>query len=291
MEQIVAMVRGLLKPDASLEEMRATADGFGELTGPIDGIESETVIAGGVPAEWVWVGGADASRVILYVHGGGYVIGTISAYRKFAAHLSRATGCRVLNVDYRLAPEHPHPAAVTDSTAAYRWLLAEGIDPAHIVISGDSAGGGLTLATAIALRDAGEPLPAALVPMSPWTDMEGTGDSMTTRSDVDPLVQAEGLKAMADQFLGGGDPRDPLAAPLYADPTGLPPILIQVGDHETLLDDSTRFAEKARAAGVNVTLDIAPEMIHVYQLTVGYTPEADAAVERIGSFVRQHVGS
>jgi acetyl esterase/lipase len=290
-QQIVEIIRSMPALESgTLEELRAMADGFGAMTAPVEGTRAEPVVAGGVPSEWVWVEGTDPDHVVFYVHGGGYVIGSIDAYRNLAAHISRATGCRVLNVDYRLAPEHPHPAAVTDATAAYRWLLGQGVDPAHVVISGDSAGGGLTLATALALRDAGDPLPAALVPISPWVDLEGTGESMTSRADVDPLVQAEGLKMMAEHFLAGGDPHDPLAAPLHADPTGLPPILIQVGDYETLLDDAVRFADLARAAGVDVTLEVAPEMMHVYQMTAGNTPEADEAISHIGAFVRSHVG-
>ena len=245
------------------------------------------VEAGGVPAEWVAAAGAADDRVILYVHGGGYVMGSIATHRELAARLSKASGARVLLVDYRLAPEHPFPAAVEDATAAYRWLLAQNIKPSRIVVAGDSAGGGLALATLIALRDAKVPLPAAGVGISPWVDMEGTGASMTTRAKVDPVVQKEGLLGMAQLYLGGKDPKSPLAAPLHADLSGLPPLFIQVGDSETLLDDSTRVAEKAKSAGVKVDLEVWPEMPHVWHLFAPFLPEGQQAIEKIGKFVQQ----
>ena len=173
---------------------------------------------------------------------------------------------------------------------AYRWLLEQGFAPEHLAVAGDSAGGGLTIATLVALRDLGVPLPAAAVPISPWVDLEGTGETMTTRADVDLIVSADVVKAMADQFLGGQDARHPLAAPLHADLTGLPPLYIQVGDEETLLDDSRRIGAKAREAGVDVTVDVFPEMQHVFHLSVGNMPEADEAVARIGAFLRDRLG-
>jgi acetyl esterase/lipase len=191
-------------------------------------------------------------------------------------------------VEYRLAPEHPFPAAVEDATAAYRWLLASGVRPAGIAIAGDSAGGGLTLATLVALRDAGDPLPAAAVCLSPWVDLEGIGDSMATKAAADPFVRKEMIQFMAQQYLGERSLRTPLAAPLYADLHGLPPLLIQVGTAETLLDDSTRIAERARAAGVSVTLDTWDNMIHVWQLFAPMLPEGQQAIERIGAFIREH---
>jgi acetyl esterase/lipase len=195
-----------------------------------------------------------------------------------------------LNIDYRLAPEHRHPAPVEDAVTAYRWLLDSGIEPRHIAISGDSAGGGLTIATLIKVRDDGLPLPAAAAPMSPWIDLEATGASVTTKADVDLIVDGDIIRAMAAMFLGDqGDVKDPLAAPLHADLHGLPPLLIQVGEDETLLDDSVRLAERAEFAGVDVTLEIFPEMQHVFQTACGTTPEATAAVKRIGQFLRGHL--
>jgi acetyl esterase/lipase len=271
----------------TLEEMRANGAMFGELTAEPEGVRYEDVDAGGVPAMWVTPEGAAEDRVLQYVHGGGYTICSMQTHRRLVGHLAKAAGIRALNVDYRLAPEHPHPAAVDDSVTAYRWLLDQGLRPEHLAIAGDSAGGGLTIATLVALRDLGVPLPAAAVPISPWVDMEGTGETMTTRAHVDLLVSAAGLKLMADAFLGGQDPRHPLAAPLHADLTGLPSLYIQVGDEETLLDDTLRIEANARAAGVDVKVDVFPEMQHVFQMGAGNVPEADEAITRIGAFLRE----
>jgi acetyl esterase/lipase len=256
-----------------------------------EGVTGTPVDVDGTPAEWVADEGAVADAVVLYLHGGGYVAGSVDSHRNLLGHLARAMGCRVLAIEYRLAPEHPHPAAVEDATAAYRWLVSQGIDPGRIVIAGDSAGGGLTVATLVALRDAGDPLPAAAVPISPWVDMEGTGDSITSRAEVDPMVSGAALRNIAGLFLGDdGDPRDPLAAPLHADLTGLPPLLVHVGDHEVLLDDANRLAANAEQAGVDVTLEVWPEMTHVWHFSAGYVPEADAAIARIAEFARPLVG-
>ena len=251
-----------------------------------DGVTCTPVDAGGVSAEWSVAAGVDEAKVVLYVHGGGYVMGSAGSHRDMTGRLSKAAGARVLSLNYRLAPEHPFPAPVDDAVAAYRWLLAQGISPGNIAVAGDSAGGGLAIATLLALRDAGEPLPAAGIGISAWVDMEGTGESMTTRAAVDPVVQKEGLLGMAKLYLGDADPKSPLAAPLHADLGGLPPLLLQVGDAETLLDDSTRLAEKARAAGVDVTLKVWDEMPHVWHLFAPILPEGRQAIDEIGSFVQ-----
>ncbi|MBI3757006.1 MAG: alpha/beta hydrolase [Deltaproteobacteria bacterium] len=264
---------------ATMEEMTAFPSAGETKCTPVN--------AGGVPAEWIAAAGAADDRVILYLHGGGYVMGSIATHREMVARLSKASGARALVVDYRLAPEYPFPAAVDDATAAYRWLLSQDVKPSRIVVAGDSAGGGLTLATLVALRDAKTPLPAAGVCLSPWVDMEGTGASMTTRAKADPVVQKQGLLGMAQLYLGGKDPKSPLAAPLHADLRGLPPLFIQVGDSETLLDDSTRFAEKAKMAGVKVDLEIWPEMPHVWQLFAPFLPEGQQAIDKIGQFVQK----
>lgn len=193
----------------------------------------------------------------------------------------------MLGLNYRLAPENPFPAAVDDAVAGYRWLLGQGYKPSKIAVAGDSAGGGLTVATLVAIREAGLPLPAAGVCQSPWVDLEGIGESMTTRAKVDPVVQREGLNGMAQGYLQGKDPRTPLAAPLYADLKGLPPLLIQVGDAETLLDDSNRLTERAKAAGVQVKLEVCPEMMHVWQLFASFLPEGQQAVDVIGKFIAE----
>ncbi len=251
------------------------------------GVTCTPVEAGGVSAEWSVADGADQDKVILYVHGGGYVMGSADSHRDMTSRLSQAAGARVLSLNYRLAPEHPFPAPVDDAVAAYRWLLGQGIQASHIAIAGDSAGGGLALAALIAIRDAGEPLPAAGIGISPWVDMEGTGESMTTRAAVDPVVQKEGLLGMAKLYLGGADPKNPLAAPLHANLAGLPPLLIQVGDAETLLDDSTRITERARKADVDVTLKVWDEMPHVWHLFAPILPEGQQAIEEIGAFFKE----
>ncbi|HJM27020.1 MAG TPA: alpha/beta hydrolase [Acidimicrobiales bacterium] len=275
----------------TVEEQRAQFEmAMSMMTVPPDGVTWTEVDAGGVPAIWANPEGGSADHVIQYVHGGGYKIGSANGYRNFTGQLARAVGCRVLNVDYRLAPEHPHPAAVNDSSAAYRWLLDQGYGSDRIAISGDSAGGGLTLSTLLRLRDDGVALPVAGIPISPWVDMEGLGESMTTRAEVDVLVSPEGLKEGADVFLAGQDARDPLASPLYGDFAGIPPLLIQVGDEETLLDDSTRMAEVAGLAGVDVSLEVFPEMQHVFQLFVGNMPEADKALAKITAWLRPRLG-
>lgn len=275
--------------EPSVAQMRAGLEAMAQMSPLPADVELSSVDAGGVPAAWVTVPESEAKRVVLYLHGGGYVIGSIRTHRDLAQRIARAARSRVLLIDYRLAPEHPHPAAVEDATSAYRWLLAQGVAPASIAVAGDSAGGGLTVATLVALRDLGEPLPAAAVCLSPWVDLEGLGESMVTKADVDPMVQREPLLRMAAMYLGGKDPHTPLAAPLYADLRGLPPMLIQVGTAETLLDDSVRLAERARAAGVDVTLEPWEDMIHVWQAFASMLPEGQQAIERIGEFIRQHV--
>jgi len=272
--------------EPTIPEMRAGIEALaGAAVIPAD-VQREKVSAGGVPAEWVAAENADRARVILYLHGGAYVIGSINTHRELGSRLSRAAAARVLLIDYRLAPEHPHPAAVDDAVTAYRWLLSQGVSPARLVVAGDSAGGGLTVATLVALRDAGLPVPAAGVCLSPWVDLEGIGESMTAKAEIDPMVQRDGLLKMAAAYLGGQSPRTPLAAPLYADLSGLPPLLIQVGTAETLLDDATRLAERARKAGVQVSLEPWEDMIHVWQAFASMLPEGRQAIDRIGEFVK-----
>jgi acetyl esterase/lipase len=266
--------------------MRANFDQMGALFPVAADVKCEPVNAGGVKAEWVTAPGADAGRAVLYLHGGGYVIGSINTHRDLAARISRAAKARALIIDYRLAPEHPFPAAVEDSVAAYRWMLASGLSASRIAVAGDSAGGGLTVATLVAIRDAKLANPGAGVCLSPWVDLEGLGDSMKTKASVDPMVQKDALVEMAKHYLAGQSPRSPLAAPLYADLAGLPPLLIHVGTAETLLDDSTRLAERARKAGVKVTLEPWENMIHVFQIFAPMLDEAQQAIDKIGEFIR-----
>ena len=265
-----------------MEELTATA--------PLpDGIRATGVDAGGVPSEWVEATGASPHGTILYLHGGGYTIGSVATHRGLVGRLAIATGARGLTVGYRLGPEHRFPAAVDDAMAAYRWLVRAGTAPERIVVAGDSAGGGLTVALLVALRDAGDRLPAAGVCISPWADLACTGESMKTCAAHDPMVQRGPLLEMAAQYLGGQDPRAPLASPIYADLLGLPPLLIHVGTAETLLDDARRLADRARADGVPVEIEVWDDMIHVWHAFSPLLPEADEAIARIGAWVRERL--
>ena len=251
-------------------------------------VKCEPVSADGVPAEWIVPPGAEPHRVLLYLHGGGYVIGSINSHRAMIARIARASRARAIAIDYRLAPEHPFPAAVEDATRAYRWLLAQGNAARNMVIAGDSAGGGLTLAVLATLRTAGDPMPAAAVTISPWTDLERTGDSMRSNAGRDQTVAVEDLGEMARMYLGTSDPKNPLASPLYADFRGFPPLLIQVGAAEGLLDDSTRVAKRAKAAGVEVELEIWEDMVHVWQIYAKLLPAGQEAIDKIGRFILAH---
>jgi acetyl esterase/lipase len=291
LQTLIEMLRSRPAPaELSIEEQRANFDQMASLFPVAADVVSEPVDAGGVPAEWIATPGASKERAILYFHGGGYMVGSIDTHREMISRLSRAARARALAIDYRLAPEHPYPAAVEDATAAYRWLLSTGVDSARVVIGGESAGGGLTVATLVALRDAAEPLPAAGVCLSPWVDLECLGESMTAKAEVDPVAQREVILEMAKAYLGDANPRTPLAAPLYADLTGLPPLLIQVGTSEILLDDSTRLAERAKSAGVDVTLELWDEMIHMWHWFAAMLPEGQQGIDRIGEFIREHTG-
>jgi monoterpene epsilon-lactone hydrolase len=252
-------------------------------------VKIDRVTARTVPSEWLTPAGENPDAAILYLHGGGYVIGSPKSHRHLAAAIGAAAEAAVLLPDYRLAPEHPYPAAVNDAVAAYVWLLEKNVAPERIVIAGDSAGGGLTVATLLALRDGGRPLPAAGVCISPWVDLSMSLPSHTSRAAVDPIVTREGVGKMAIAYLAGKDPRNPAASPLFAELRGLPPLLIHVGDDEVLLDDSVQLAERARKAGVDVTLEVWPKMIHVWHWFFPMLDAGQQAIERIGDFVRARV--
>jgi monoterpene epsilon-lactone hydrolase len=293
LERAIELQRSLLTEFGAAEtpeQFRAIYSRFlGQFTAP-PGVQFEPVNAGGVPAEWMVPPGASAQRTILHLHGGGYVVGGPKDYRDMVSRIAGAAQARALTIDYRLAPEHPHPAAVEDALTAYRWLLANGADPAQTAIAGDSAGGGLTVATLVSLRDKGERVPAAAVCICPWVDLEMTGESIDSNDEADPLVKRDLLVNMAAAYLAGQDARTPLASPLHADLRGLPPLLIQVGKSETLLDDARRLAERAQAAGVSVTYEPWPEMIHIWQWFGSFLPEAQQAIDRIGEFIRKRTG-
>jgi acetyl esterase/lipase len=289
LDSLIALFRSRPQPDKpDVGFFRERMEKLADFLGGAPDARVEKVNAGGVPAAWVAAPGIDAGRAILYLHGGGYVIGSVNTHLRLAYDLSAAASARVLLIDYRLAPEHPFPAAVDDATRAWNWLIAQGYDPKRLAIAGDSAGGGLTIAVTVNLRDKGLGPPACAVAISPWVDLEGLGGSMTTLAAVDPMVQKQGLLWMAGLYLNGADPKHPLAAPLYADLKGLPPMLIQVGTAETLLDDATRIAEKLHAAGVEAKLSVWPNMIHVWPLFAPHLSEGREGCAEAGAFIRAH---
>jgi acetyl esterase/lipase len=286
----IRLYRTLRPKTQPIEKQRARMEMAVKWAPLPSGVVAEPVGAGGVPAEWITTPGIDRDRVILYLHGGAYYLGSINTHRPLVAPLTSAAGMRALLPDYRLAPEYPFPGALEDAARAYRWLLSEGIAPGNIVIAGDSAGGGLALATVVSLRDEGDPLPAGVVALSPWTDLAGTGGSLRSKAGADPMFGSVEMAPTARHYVGEHDPKTPLISPLYADMSGLPPLLIQVGEDEILLDDSTRLAERARAAGVDVTLDIWEGLFHVFQVFT-FLPEARRAVKDIAAFMRERTGS
>ncbi len=288
---LVAGMRARPRPDnPTIEQIRAGFVALSKLYPPPPDARFEPVDAGGVPAEWVRIEGGEDKRVVLYFHGGGYCLGTAETHRDLVARLCRVSGARALSVDYRLAPEHPFPAALDDAVASYRWLRGQGVASQSIVVAGDSAGGGLSLGLLLALRDAGDALPAAAVVMSPVTDQAKEGASMRTKAALDPMVQAESSAANARRYIGSGDYKAPLVSPLYGDLRGLPPMYILVGTSEVLMDDSTRFAEKAKAASVDVEFEIWDEMIHIWPYFANL-PEARQAVDKMGAYIKRKVAA
>ncbi len=269
----------------TLEEERRTLDeGGARFAVPAD-VALEPVDARGVKAEWLVAPGTRADRAVLYLHGGGYVIGSIKSHRYLMQNVSRHSGARTLGIDYRLAPEHPFPAAIEDACTAYQWLLGEGFAPGRIAIAGDSAGGGLTLATLLRLRDEGVALPAAGVLISPWADLTGQADAVRTRAASDPMVKPDGLFSLARHYLRDTDPRNPLASPVFADLTGLPPLLIHVGGREILYDDSVTVAANAAKGKVPVALVDEPELFHVWHAFAPMLDEGQRAIEQIGGWL------
>ncbi len=248
-----------------------------------------------VSCEWLVAADAHPARRALYFHGGGYMVGNLDTHRDLAAAYSKACRCAVLAVDYRLAPEHPFPAALDDARTAFRWMRRNGpAGPApaeSTFLLGDSAGGGLALALLLALRDAGDPPANAAAVASAWTDVAMTGETVRNRADRDLRIIVAGIQPMADAYLAGADPTNPLISPLYGDLHGLPPLLMQVGEEEVLLDDTRRFVAKARQAGVDVAEEIWPDVYHVWHHRWATIPEAQQAVDRIGEFVQQQIGA
>ncbi|MBT3391880.1 MAG: alpha/beta hydrolase [Chloroflexi bacterium] len=272
--------------EGTITEQRARQEKLSKYTRlPVE-IQYHPVDADGVPAEWIERTESNLG-VILYLHGGAYALGSITGHREWTARLAQATRMRCLALNYRLAPEHPFPAALEDAIASYHWLLAQGVEPSDIIIAGDSAGGGLALSTLVKLRDAGEQLPAGAVCLSPWTDLVLTGASIHSKAKADFILNRDSLQKYAGYYAAQHHVANPWISPLYADLTGLPPLLIQAGSDEILLNDATRLAEKARAVGVDVHLEIWDEMFHVFQL-FSFLPETKQAVSQIAAFVSQH---
>jgi acetyl esterase/lipase len=285
------LLQGRLKPetwdmDTSISAFRQMCENTnGRLAQLPEGIRVEPLSVAGMPAEWLLPEGGTKNTVILYMLGGGYISGSCNDHRAMVAKVARASGVSTLMFNHRLAPEDPYPAALEDALAAYRWLLDQGTSPDQIVIMGESAGGGLCLASLLAIRDRGLSLPAAAVALSPWTDLKLTGESHRTKARV--CLSPPGMSAVCSRYYAGEhDPGLPYISPLYGDLHGLPPLLIQVGEYETLLDDSTRFAAKAQAAGVEVTLIVGDKMIHCYPLLAPLFPEASQGLAEISDFIR-----
>jgi acetyl esterase/lipase len=264
---------------------RADVESLAAMFKPLGPIQCEPCAANGVPAEWIVPAEVEPGRAILYLHGGSFNSGSIASHRTLSGNVALACKARALLIDYRLAPEHPFPAGVEDTVAAYDWLLAQGNAPGQLVVAGDSAGGTLTLALLVHLRDHGQALPAAAVCLSPAPDLTFSSESWTFNARKDVMLDARKERQAVEIYLRGADPRTPLASPYYADLRGLPPLLIQVGSSEVLLSDAERLAEKARAAGVDVTLEVWPGMQHEWQFTARIMPEGRRAIARVGEFV------
>ena len=292
--QGIFQIRRLLNPPTGMldvEKVRAEDEALAANFRTKIELTCKPIIANGVPAEWLTTPATSADTVILYLHGGSYNSGSIASHRSLAANITHAAKTRALIVGYRLAPEYRFPAAVDDAKAVYRWLLENHFNPDHIVVAGDSCGGGLALSLLISLRDETTPLPVAAVCLSPWTNLACTGESWETNLKKDIMLDPEALRKSAQLYLGESDPRTPLASPLYADLKGLPPILIQVGSSELLLSDATCFAEQAQAVGSKVTLQVWKDMQHEWHFAANILPEARQAIWQIGQFIEAQVGS
>lgn len=274
-----------------LDERRAMMDRNSEVFPLPTGVEVESIEINGLKADWNVPTGMSGGPVLLYFHGGGYVQGSPLSHRHMTGRLALEANLRVLSVDYAMAPEHVFPAAVNDGLKSYRWLLDQGVPPGQIALAGDSAGGGLAVATMMMARDSDLPLPNCAVLLCPWTDLTCATGSYQTRAAVDPMTTEAGLKAMAEIYLGGADPKEPLASPNFGNLKGLPPLYIQVGNDEVLLDDARHLANRAGEQGVGVRLDVVEDMFHVWQAFYQMLPQADDALIKIGAYLREHLGN
>jgi epsilon-lactone hydrolase len=289
--QLDAILRqGRLDTAADVASVRAAFNAvMAQTTVPAD-VQQKPIEIGGVAGIQVTIAGNESENVILYFHGGVYAIGSAATSVPLVGALARRTGINAITIDYRLAPEHPYPAAVDDARAAYEGLLEQGRDPGQIVLAGESAGGGLAVATLLASREAGLPMPSCAYLMSPYADLTLSSETLTERQSLDPVLTPEGLRVRAPEYVAGADASDPLISPIFGDLSGLPPLLIQVGSHEILLGDALRLAERAATSDVAVTLDVTPGVPHVFQGFAGLLDEADAALDRASDFVRAQLG-
>jgi acetyl esterase/lipase len=288
--QMDAILRGgRLDLDADVPTLRAAFDETMKYVPVADDVVQKSTMIGGVDAVEVTVRDTDASNVVLYFHGGVYVIGSAAASVPLASELARRGGTKVVTVDYRLAPEHPYPAAVEDARAAYEGLLGQGVDPRNIALAGESAGGGLAVAALVALRDGGAPLPGCAFLMSPYVDLTLSGETLVAKEADDPILTPNGVRLRVPDYVGGADPADPLISPVFADLRGLPPLLIQVGSHEILLSDALRLAATAATADVQVTLEVTPGVPHVFQGFAAALDEGAAGLDRAAAFLKEQL--
>ena len=281
-------VKNFISPprkELNLEKERLELEGYARLFKPLVELKNQPVDVNGIPGEWITPPQLEDGRTILYLHGGYYLFGSIKSHRNLAGNIAAAAQARALIIAYRLAPEHPFPAGLEDAISAYQWLLAQDIQPNQITLAGDSAGGGLVLAVLLALRDRDMALPAAAVCLSPATNLNLSGESWTTNTKKDLLINRYIAEQIQPMYLGGIDPCDPLVSPFFGDLHGLPPLLIQVGSDEVLLSDCECFAEYARKSGIDVTLEVWPGMQHVWQYFASFVPESRQAIGRIGEFI------
>jgi len=278
------------KPKETATDMRLMLDGFFARFAMPDDVAVEDVEVGEVAGRWITAAGSNPDRVILLLHGGGFSAGSLTSHQRLGADLSSACGTRVLLIEYRLAPEHPFPAGLDDCVLAYRWLLDQGFKPGHLAIAGDSAGGGLAVSTALCLKEDGLDQPAALIALSPWVNMACDGETMDSKAKDDPVATQASLLRAANDYLNGHDNKDPLVSPVFGDLRGLPPLFIQVGSREILLDDSRKLAVRARADDVPVRLEEWPGLFHVWHMMADWLTDGRRAIAGVGAFVRRHMG-
>ncbi|NHI94224.1 MAG: alpha/beta hydrolase [Candidatus Lokiarchaeota archaeon] len=290
LEMIIKFLRKnqILGVDIPVEQARQFLNKLTSMTKPHKDINIEAFNIKSISAEWISAPDAQSDKIILYLHGGGYVTGSIDTHRAFISSLSQKIKCHCLSIDYRLAPENPFPAALDDAITAYRWLIEEKmIHPSNLIIAGESAGGGLTLSTIMKIKKIGLALPSACMVFSPWADLLNTGATLKTKKEEDPFLSPEVLFKFSKMYYANDDPKNPLISPLYGDFKDFPPLLIQVGTSEILLSDSTRVAERAKEAGVDVTIEQYNQMIHAFQLFESFVPEGKEAMNKINNFVQK----